>query len=86
MHERVFEAEWDEEGVYFYQAYNDPIADWAIENQRQETLSEYFKNLRLCCDQVGRTQPPTRVEPDEDDLDQALLRLDAVQIWIREET
>jgi len=34
LHERVFEAEWDEEGVYFYQAYNDPIADWAIENQR----------------------------------------------------
>ena len=35
LHERVFEAEWDEEGVYFYQAYNDPIADWAIKNQRQ---------------------------------------------------
>ena len=35
LHERIFEAEWDEEGVYFYQAYNDQIADWAIENQRQ---------------------------------------------------
>jgi len=34
LEERVFEAEWDEEGVYFYQAYNDIIADWALENQR----------------------------------------------------
>ena len=42
LHERVFEAEWDEEGVYFYQAYNDPIADWAIKNQRQEDI---YRNI-----------------------------------------
>eukprot|EP00041_Stephanoeca_diplocostata_P014837 m.280224 g.280224 ORF g.280224 m.280224 type:complete len:223 (+) comp19822_c0_seq2:228-896(+) len=29
-----FEGEWDEEGVYFYQAFNDDIADWALEHQR----------------------------------------------------
>ena len=28
------EAEYDEEGVYFYQAYNDNIAFWALENQK----------------------------------------------------
>lgn len=27
-------AEWDDEGVFFYQAYSDAIADWALENQR----------------------------------------------------
>ena len=42
LHERVFEAEWDEEGVYFYQAYNDPIADWAIKNQRHEDI---YRNI-----------------------------------------
>ena len=31
---QVFRGEWDEEGVYFYQAYNDDIADWAIEHQK----------------------------------------------------
>ncbi|KAK3261636.1 hypothetical protein CYMTET_29462 [Cymbomonas tetramitiformis] len=31
---QVLSAEWDEDGVYFYQAFNDQIADWAIENQR----------------------------------------------------
>ena len=31
---QVFNAEWDEEGVYVYQAFNDQIANWAIENQR----------------------------------------------------
>jgi|Transcript_45996 hypothetical protein len=30
----TFLGEWDEEGVYFYQAFNDRIADWALENQR----------------------------------------------------
>ena len=30
---KLFEAEWDDEGVYFYQAYNDKIADWAMKNQ-----------------------------------------------------
>ena len=30
----VFFGEFDEEGVYFYQAYNNEIADWAIEHQR----------------------------------------------------
>mmetsp|Transcript_22240 Transcript_22240/g.44135 ORF Transcript_22240/g.44135 Transcript_22240/m.44135 type:complete len:266 (-) Transcript_22240:101-898(-) len=30
----VFMAEWDEEGVFVYQAYNDDIADWAVEHQK----------------------------------------------------
>ena len=30
----TFNGEWDEEGVSFYQAFNDKIADWAVENQR----------------------------------------------------
>merc|ERR1719203_2156117 len=29
-----FVAEWDDEGVYFYQAFNDEIADSAIEHQK----------------------------------------------------
>ena len=29
----VFRAEWDEEGVYFYQAYNQQIADYALREQ-----------------------------------------------------
>ena len=29
----TFEGEWDDEGVYFYQAFNDKIADWALEHQ-----------------------------------------------------
>mmetsp|Transcript_72431 Transcript_72431/g.205593 ORF Transcript_72431/g.205593 Transcript_72431/m.205593 type:complete len:424 (+) Transcript_72431:58-1329(+) len=31
---QVFRGEWDEEGVFFYQAYKDEIADWAVEHQR----------------------------------------------------
>ena len=31
---QVFRGEWDEEGVYFYQAYNDDIAQWAVEHQQ----------------------------------------------------
>eukprot|EP00933_Yihiella_yeosuensis_P025429 TRINITY_DN19753_c0_g2_i1.p1 TRINITY_DN19753_c0_g2~~TRINITY_DN19753_c0_g2_i1.p1 ORF type:complete len:273 (-),score=38.32 TRINITY_DN19753_c0_g2_i1:305-1123(-) len=31
---QVFKGEWDDEGVYFYQAYNHDIADWAVENQK----------------------------------------------------
>jgi len=31
---QVFNAEWDDEGVYFYQAYRDEIADYALEHQR----------------------------------------------------
>jgi len=31
---QVFSGEWDEEGVYFYQAFCDAIADWALEHQR----------------------------------------------------
>ena len=64
MHERVFEAEWDEEGVYFYQAYNDPIADWAIENQRQEDI--YRNILRTIKDVVirlGGPNPPPEWNP-----------------------
>merc|ERR1712048_880014 len=30
----TFIGEWDEEGVYFYQAFNNQIADWALKNQR----------------------------------------------------
>ena len=29
----VFSAEWDAMGVFFYQAYNDQIADYAVEHQ-----------------------------------------------------
>eukprot|EP00040_Diaphanoeca_grandis_P011887 m.60888 g.60888 ORF g.60888 m.60888 type:complete len:242 (-) comp22900_c1_seq1:130-855(-) len=29
-----FSGEFDDEGVYFYQAYNNDIADWAIKNQK----------------------------------------------------
>ena len=29
----MFHGEWDEEGVYFYQAYNDAIGSWAVEHQ-----------------------------------------------------
>eukprot|EP00750_Incisomonas_marina_P000059 INCI1004.1.p1 GENE.INCI1004.1~~INCI1004.1.p1 ORF type:complete len:315 (-),score=60.83 INCI1004.1:199-1143(-) len=31
---QIFEGEWDQEGVYFYQAFSDAIADYAVENQR----------------------------------------------------
>jgi hypothetical protein len=31
---QVFCGEWDEEGVYVYQAFNDAIADWALEHQQ----------------------------------------------------
>lgn len=38
-------AEWDEDGVYFYQAYNDEIADWAIEHQ--QLGGPHFKPTRM---------------------------------------
>lgn len=31
---QTVEAEYDDEGVYFYQAFNDAIAGWAVANQR----------------------------------------------------
>ncbi len=31
---QTFEGEWDEDGVYVYQAYCNEIADWAVEHQR----------------------------------------------------
>ena len=31
---QVFNSEWDEEGVFVYQAFKDSIADWALENQK----------------------------------------------------
>lgn len=31
---QVFRGHWDDEGVYFYQAYNDEIADWAVQHQQ----------------------------------------------------
>ena len=30
----MFSGEWDDDGVYVYQAFNDKIADWALEHQR----------------------------------------------------
>merc|ERR1712176_1745477 len=30
----MFIGEWDDEGVFFYQAFNNEIADWAVENQK----------------------------------------------------
>jgi hypothetical protein len=44
--DRTFRAEWDEEGVFFYQAYNDEIADWSLEHQ---TLGgpQQFKPFRM---------------------------------------
>jgi hypothetical protein len=32
-HAHVFRGNFDDEGVYFYQAYNDTIADWAVDHQ-----------------------------------------------------
>ena len=32
--EYIFEADFDDEGVYFYQAYNHNIANWAIDHQK----------------------------------------------------
>ena len=34
MNPQFFEAEWDTEGVYFYQAYNNTIADYALVHQQ----------------------------------------------------
>jgi len=31
---QVFNGEWDDEGVFFYQAFKDDIADWALAHQR----------------------------------------------------
>ena len=31
---QIFEAEFDSEGVYFYQAYKDSIAEWALVHQK----------------------------------------------------
>eukprot|EP00435_Cladocopium_sp_Y103_P040627 s1444_g11.t1 len=31
---QVFRGQWDDEGVYFYQAYNDEIAEWAVRHQQ----------------------------------------------------
>jgi hypothetical protein len=31
---QTFEGEWDDEGVWFYQAYNKAIADWAVAHQK----------------------------------------------------
>ena len=31
---QVFRGQWDDEGVFFYQAYNDEIADWAVQHQQ----------------------------------------------------
>lgn len=42
---QTFKGEWDEEGVWVYQAFNDEIADWALENQ---TLGgPAFKPIRM---------------------------------------
>lgn len=31
---QVFRGQWDDKGVYFYQAYNDEIAEWAVQHQQ----------------------------------------------------
>jgi len=31
---QVFRGQWDDEGMFFYQAYNDEIADWAVQHQQ----------------------------------------------------
>ena len=31
---RDIEADWDDEGIFVYQAYNQEIADWALQHQR----------------------------------------------------
>ena len=41
----IFNAEWDGEGVYFYQAFNDDIADYALAHQRFGGAA--FKPLRM---------------------------------------
>jgi hypothetical protein len=43
--DRTFRAEWDEEGVFFYQAYNDEIADWSLEHQKLG--GPHFKPFRM---------------------------------------
>lgn len=44
-HVQTFDGEWDEEGVYFYQAFNDGIADYALENQKFG--GPYFNDTRM---------------------------------------
>ena len=34
MNPQIFEAEWDTEGVFFYQAYNNKIVDYALAHQQ----------------------------------------------------
>eukprot|EP00092_Neocalanus_flemingeri_P057383 GFUD01068194.1.p1 GENE.GFUD01068194.1~~GFUD01068194.1.p1 ORF type:complete len:207 (-),score=54.33 GFUD01068194.1:407-1027(-) len=41
----VFHGEWDEDGVYFYQAYCDSIASWALEHQALG--GPHFKPTRM---------------------------------------
>lgn len=41
----MFVAEWDEEGVFFYQAFNEHIADWAV--QEQQFGGPHFKPERM---------------------------------------
>ena len=41
----VFNAMWNEKGVWFYQAFNAAIADWAVEHQRFG--GPLFKPLRM---------------------------------------
>jgi hypothetical protein len=43
--DRTFRAEWDEQGVFFYQAYNDEIADWSLEHQ--QLGGPHFKPFRM---------------------------------------
>lgn len=46
MKAQVFRADWDEEGVWVYQAFNNEIADWAIANQTFAGCP-VFKPLRM---------------------------------------
>jgi len=42
---QIFRGEWDDEGVYVYQAFKDSIADWALEHQMFG--GEEFKPVRM---------------------------------------
>ena len=43
--DRTFRAEWDEEGIFFYQAYNDSIANWSLKHQ--QLGGPQFKPFRM---------------------------------------
>ena len=44
---QVFEGEWDDEGVWFYQAFNDEIANWALQHQKVRARNDGTCSSRL---------------------------------------